>query len=92
MKTIVFAIWDEKAAAYLSPFFMPNEATALRAFGAAVNDKESSFWQFPMDYTLYRLGAFDDHSGHLDKEPPHEVCRAVDVKIAEDPRPLFKEV
>lgn len=62
MKQIVTAIYDHKAKAYLTPFFTANQATAIRAFGDAVNNPESLFNRHAEDYTLFYLGEFDQET------------------------------
>lgn len=70
----VFCIFDEKAAAYLLPFFLPTEGMATRGFEDAVMDREHMFGKHPEDYTLMCLGDFDDGKA---KFSPYEIPRAV---------------
>jgi len=63
MKVKVFAIWDDAAKAYMVPFFMQNDAVAVRSFGNAVNKAESQLYQNPESYSLFTFGDFDDNSG-----------------------------
>lgn len=60
-----FAIHDEKAEAFLPPFILPNEAMAKRVFADCINSDTHQFGQNPADYTLFRLGQFDDNSGQF---------------------------
>lgn len=66
MKIQAFSVWDEKAKAFLPPFFLPETGMAVRAFSDCVNDKAHAFGRNPLDYTLFCLGSFDDHSGVLE--------------------------
>ena len=59
----VFSIYDAKAEAYLPPFILPNIALAKRVFGECVNSSDHQFSKSPFDYTLFRLGQFDDSAG-----------------------------
>lgn len=61
----VFSIHDEKAAAFLPPFILPNEQMAKRVFADCINSDDHQFGKNPADYTLFRLGQFDDASGQL---------------------------
>ncbi len=63
MKVRVFAIFDKKAKMYASPYFLPEDAQAIRAFGDLVTDPKSSIFAHPEDFSLYRLSFFDDCSG-----------------------------
>lgn len=59
----VFSIYDSKAEAYLPPFILPKVAQARRIFGDCVNSDDHQFGQNPADYTLFRLGTFNDEDG-----------------------------
>jgi hypothetical protein len=58
----IFTIYDSKAEAYLSPFFMSAKGQALRAFGDSVNDPNHQFNKHAEDFTLFELGEYDDLS------------------------------
>lgn len=75
----IYAIYDEKAKAYLTPFFLPETAMALRSFKDCVNDKNHQFSQNPADYTLYELGTFDNVAGRIDEEQKAQVAQGVAV-------------
>lgn len=62
----VFCIYDSKAEAYMNPFFQKNDAMALRSVRQAVADPNTTFHQFPMDFTLFYLGTYDDASAEFD--------------------------
>lgn len=70
MITKMFSVFDSKAAFYGTPFFMPNEAMAMRAFGDLVNDQNSSIAKHPEDYSLFFMGIFDDNVGTLKEVVP----------------------
>lgn len=61
----VFAVHDSKAEAYLPPFILPNSAMAKRVFADCINSNSHQFGANPPDYTLFRLGQFDDSSGQF---------------------------
>jgi len=64
----MFSIHDQKANAYITPFFLPNEGMAIRAFSDSINDPNHAFSRHPDDYTLFEIGTFGDTEGHLE---PH---------------------
>ncbi|AXH75651.1 MAG: nonstructural protein [Microviridae sp.] len=72
MKHQVLSVYDSKAKAFAQPFFTANREIALRAFAAAVNDRELLVGKFPQDYTLYLLGEFDDELGGINMLPQPE--------------------
>lgn len=77
----VFAVFDQKASAYLAPFFMPATGMALRAFADTVNDPKTSMYRHPGDFELFELGTFDPSSGRVEaKDNPEYLIRALDVK------------
>lgn len=62
----IFAIFDDKAKAFMTPFFMHNQAMASRTFKHTVNDPSHQFSRSPEDFNLFCLGTFDDSSGKLE--------------------------
>lgn len=68
----VYSIYDSKAQAYLQPFFAATHALAFRNCERACRNPESPFVQFPVDFTLFCLGAFDDEIGVLAPHPNQE--------------------
>lgn len=67
----VYAVFDVKADAYISPFFQSNDGMARRVFSDGANDKETMLGRHPEDYKLVRVGKFDDRTGVI-TEDVHE--------------------
>lgn len=65
MRFKVFSVFDQKAQAYLPPFYLPNTAMAVRTFRDCVNTQGHAFQKNPEDYVLFTLGEFDDASGEF---------------------------
>lgn len=65
MKNKMFAVYDAKVKAFLSPFFMRNSGEATRGFESVANDEKSSISHYPEDYSLFELGEWDDETGNL---------------------------
>lgn len=61
----MFTIYDEKAQAYLPPFFLHADGMAMRTFADCVNSNDHQFGKHPQDYTLFTIGEFDDALGGL---------------------------
>lgn len=61
----LFAVYDQKADAHLPPFILPTVAMGKRIFADCVNSPEHQFGKNPEDYTLFRLGQFDDQDGQF---------------------------
>lgn len=67
----LYAIYDVKAVAYLSPFTMATDGMAKRAFVNEVKRPDSMIGATPSDFSLYRLGYFDDNAGSVTSELNH---------------------
>lgn len=61
----IFAVYDKKAAAYLQPFYFPQKGQAIRAFEDSVKDPQSAFAKHPADYSLFKIGEYDDQTGQI---------------------------
>lgn len=83
MKSLVFSVYDTKAAAFLPPFFMPQVAVALRALSDCVNDPAHAFGAHPEDYVLHHIADFDDVSGELSPLPDGPTWKLVTLLSAE---------
>lgn len=62
----IFTIYDQKAGAYLTPFFLPRAAQAERTFKDCVDSDSHQFGQHPEDYTLLEIAEFDDSTATID--------------------------
>lgn len=84
----MFSIYDKAIEAYMRPFMAQAEGQATRMFQDIVCDEQSDLFKHPEDYSLFKIGSFDDNNGELlDCEPTcvmraHEVSRTV-VKMGE---------
>jgi len=76
-----FAVYDNKAKAFATPFFQASVPLAVRAFGAAANDRSLLIAQYPEDYTLFHIGTFDDEIGQLHCLAQHENLGLASVYI-----------
>lgn len=71
MRLNVYTIFDTASGAYMRPFFVNSDGQALRMFGDIASDAEHEVGRHPEDYSLYRIGTYDDNKGQLvpeDKE------------------------
>ena len=75
----IYAVYDTKADAFLSPFFTHNNALAIRSFSDSANDPSTNLHRHPLDFALYHLGDFDDHKGLITPlDPPVQLGFAKD--------------
>lgn len=87
----VFAVKDDKAAAFALPFFLPRMEVALRSFKDAMKDPKHDMSRHPEDYSLWCLGEFDDNLGAMMPVEPVLVARAAD-EVAKAPIPISDEL
>lgn len=60
----IYAVKDELTGEFLQPFFMESDDVAKRTFATNVNT--ISIWkENATDFSLYRLGAFDQEQGGI---------------------------
>lgn len=81
MQLSIYSIFDSAASAFSTPFFMQNDGLALRAFMDNVNrkDEESALTKHPDQFTLFRLGKFEDKTGKFEpEESPKSMGLAVE--------------
>ena len=67
----MFSVYDIKAEAYLTPFFMMNDKVAMRAFGDMANNEEHMFNKHPTDYALMEIGVYDEETGKVEQKENH---------------------
>lgn len=72
MKSMVFSIFDTKAGIYASPFFMLNQAMAMRGFADMAKSPDANVSKHPEDYVLYKIGEYDDETAELKATLPPE--------------------
>lgn len=64
----VYSVYDSKVEAFMQPFFMKTDGEALRSWMDIVNEKSSVFAKHPEDFTLMKLGEYDERSGKFSNE------------------------
>jgi hypothetical protein len=72
MKVNAYSIYDSAAGAYNTPFFMHNDAMAIRAFQDNANDNESMISKHPSQFTLFKVGEYNDEDGVFTLLVPHK--------------------
>lgn len=63
--TKIFAIYDNKAEAYMQPFYATTVGLALRIFADNVGNPETIMHKNPNDFVIFEIGSFDDQTGEL---------------------------
>ena len=65
MKHELVAVFDQAAASFARPFAVPTIGLAERSFSDEVNRAGSDMNAHPEDYSLHKVGEFDDESGSV---------------------------
>jgi len=78
----LFSVRDRAAAAFLPPFVLHSDAMAIREFGHAARIPDHKFCLHPQDFSLYKLGHYDDETGLLIAFPePQFLASAVQMEL-----------
>lgn len=79
MKLNIYSIYDTATATYMRPFFMQSDGQATRAFSDIALDADHDIGRHPEDYTLHRIGVFDDQKAKLTQEDPDCLATALEL-------------
>lgn len=82
MRLNVYTIFDSASQAYMRPFFMQSDGQALRSFTDIAQDADHEIGKHPEDYSLYRIGTYDDQKGALHPEDKECLATAQEVVAA----------
>lgn len=74
MQAIIYTIRDTKSEGFTRPSFFVTEEMAVRSFSFAVDGGDQAMTDFPDDYTLYRIGVWNDETGMIEG---HDVNRVI---------------
>lgn len=81
MQSMIFTIYDDKAEVYLPPFYFKTIGEALRAFADSANDINHAFCKYPGDFTLFKLGVYDDAKASFETfSTPQAIGKAIEYK------------
>jgi len=77
----IYSVRDDKAAAYLPPFYARTNGEAIRMFQNSIADGQSNFAKWPADFILFELGEFNEDNGVITPlDAPKSLGSAVDLK------------
>ena len=65
MKHGLYAIYDRAAEFYMRVIQAQTDGLAIRIFNDEAVRADSEIAKHPHDYTLYKLGTFDDNNGEI---------------------------
>ena len=79
MKMNMYTIFDAAANVYMRPFFFQADGQAQRAFQDLSNDDNHEVGKHPEDYTLFRVGSFDDNEGKVTSQSPFKIINGAEA-------------
>lgn len=81
-----YSIYDRKANCYNIPFFAQTDGVAVRNFQDLVSDSRSTVYRYPDDFSLYKVGEFNETSGALiTLDAPSHISNASEFVVAFPP-------
>lgn len=75
-KLVIYAVYDKAVGAYMRPFPMQSDGQATRHFQDEAIRADSPIANHPEDFSIFRVGMFDDQKGELTYEEPTCLARA----------------
>lgn len=74
----VMSVFDRASDTFGTPFFVVSVGAGHRSFRDEVNRKadDNQLYRHPEDFSLHRLGTFDDVSGVFEMQQSHVVNAA----------------
>ncbi len=82
MKTQIYSIFDTAAGVYQKPIFARADGEIMREFQNICTDVEHPCGQHPEDYSLIRLGNFNDQNGLVANEENECLCTGLEMVAA----------
>ncbi len=79
MRMNVYSIFDSATGAYMRPFFLMADPQALRSFTELATDRKHDIGKHPEDYSLVRIGTFDDSKACLHPEVVQVLITALEA-------------
>ncbi len=77
----LYTIYDKKSEIYAPPFVELTDGTAVRMVTDLLSTSNTQFAKYPNDYTLVRIGSYDELTGIPSHDyPPITVMELSDIK------------
>jgi len=92
MKLNAYTIYDVASGTYMRPFFAQADGMAVRSFKDIANDPQHDIGAHPEDYTLFRVGDFNERTGSLRGEGLEKLATGLEMVSQEMNEPQLKEV
>jgi len=79
MKLNAYTIYDVASGVYMRPFFSQADGQAVRGFKDIACDADHEVGKHPEDYTLYRIGSFNDTTGKMAGEELEKLATGLEM-------------
>ena len=79
MKLNAYTIYDVASGIYMRPFFSQADGQAIRGFKDISLDENHEVGKHPEDYTLYRVGQFNDTTGKMEGEELEKLATGLEM-------------
>ena len=85
----IYTIYDSAAVAYMRPFFQQSDGQAMRSFSDIALDADHEIGKHPEDYSLFRIGTYNDNTGEI--KPLNRECLATALEVVAKARNVNKD-
>lgn len=82
MRLNVYAIFDSASGIYDRPWCAHSDQAAIRSFTDVAQDAEHPIGKHPEDFTLFRIGTWEDDAGAIVGEAPTKVINGAEAYAA----------
>lgn len=73
----LYTIFDKKSEIYAAPFVELTDGTAIRVVSELLSNTNSPFAKYPEDYTLVKIGSYDELTGIPSGDTPPETIMEI---------------
>jgi hypothetical protein len=87
----IYSMYDRAVKAYMQPIFHDSTGGIIRGLTDVLEDREHQFTKHPEDYTLFKLGTFDEITGKIEYHEPEKVIGVWELKSPEVKQPVLSE-
>ena len=79
MKLNIYTIFDTASGLYMRPFYQQSDGAAMRSFKDIATDPEHEVGRHPEDYSLFRIGVYDDNNAEITVEDRDCITTALEL-------------
>ncbi len=79
MKLNAYTIYDVASGIYMRPFFSQADGQAIRGFKDIATDADHEIGKHPEDYTLYRIGNYNETTGKMQGEELEKLATGLEM-------------